>query len=196
MGGENVFGKGLPEIILCLAAAGRRDKGFGLACATIDASFHLNPVHHMALLVGNAINDLLQSMVPEGSKLRIPPACLLDMRGEPLEYEEGVSLSVRFPVLTRYANPLGHMQGGYLVAALDNTLGPFSYLIAPPSVTSALNTQYLRPVTAETAYIVCTARLSERTRGTLYLLGEARDPNGKVLALCQATCQILATKGG
>lgn len=148
----------------------------------------------MALLIGNTINDLLQSMAPKDSGPQIPPACLLDMQGEPLEYKEGVSLSVRFPVLPRYANPLGHMQGGYIAAALGNTLGPFSCLIAPPSVTSALNTQYLRPVTAETAFIICTARLSERTRGTLYLTGEAGNPQGKVLALCQATCQILGAK--
>ena len=111
-----------------------------------------------------------------------------------MEYEEGQSLSVRFPVLPRYANPFGHMQGGYIVAALDNTLGPFSYLIAPPSVTSALNTQYLRPVTAATAFITCTARLTERTRATLYLSGEARNPDGKIVALCQAVCQILPNK--
>ncbi len=133
-------------------------------------------------------------MAPEGVHLQIPPACLIDMQGEPLEYEEGTSLTVRFPVLPRYANPLGHMQGGYIVAALDNTLGPFSYLIAPPSVTSALNTQYLRPVTADTAFIVCMARLTERTRGTLYLSGEARNPDGKIVALCQAVCQILTAK--
>jgi uncharacterized protein (TIGR00369 family) len=150
----------------------------------------------VTILTGDSINTRLQSMTPPGMGLQIPPACLLDMQGEPLEYEEGVFLSVRFPVLPRYANPLGHMQGGYIVAALDNTLGPFSYLIAPPSVTSALNTQYLRPVTADTAFITCTARLTERTRGTLYLIGEARNPEGKVVALCQATCQILAAKAG
>ena len=148
----------------------------------------------MTFLSGNAINEYLQSKAPRESGLQIPPACLLDMQGEPLEYEEGVSLSVRFPVLARYANPLGHMQGGYIVAALDNTLGPFSYLIAPPSVTSALNTQYLRPIPGGVPFIVCTARLTERTRGTLYLAGEARNPDGKIVAICQATCQILTGK--
>jgi acyl-coenzyme A thioesterase PaaI-like protein len=148
----------------------------------------------MAVLTGKTISERLQSMVPEGMRLQIPPSCLIDMQGEPLEYEEGVSLAVRFPVLPRYANPLGHMQGGYIVAALDNTLGPFSYLIAPPSVTSSLNTQYLRPVTPETGFIVCMARLTERTRGTLYLTGEARNPEGKVVALCQAVCRILSAK--
>ena len=148
----------------------------------------------MAVLSGKEIEIRLQSAAPAGLSLQIPPPCLTDMQGEPLEYEEGVALSVRFPVLARYANPLGHMQGGYIVAALDNTLGPFSYLIAPPSVTSALNTQYLRPVTAGTAFIICIARLTERTRGTLYLSGEARGPDGKIVAMCQAVCQILPAR--
>ena len=148
----------------------------------------------MALLTGKTISERLLSMVPAGMNLQIPPSCLIDMQGEPLEYEENASLTVRFPVLPRYANPLGHMQGGYIVAALDNTLGPFSYLIAPPSVTSSLNTQYLRPVTPETSFIICMARLTERTRATLYLTGEARNPEGKVVALCQAVCQILSAK--
>lgn len=161
--------------------------------STIEVFTH-STGHRMALLTGNTINERLQAMLPSGSGLQIPPACLLDMEGEPLEYEEGVSLSVRFPVLPRYANPLGHMQGGYIVAALDNTMGPFSYLIAPPSVTAALNTQYLRPVTPETRFIICTARLTERTRATLYLTGEARNGEGKVVAMCQATCQILPAK--
>ena len=64
----------------------------------------------MTFLTGKAISDRLQSMAPEGMGRQIPPACLLDMQGEPLEYEEGVSLAVRFPKLSRYANPLGHMQ--------------------------------------------------------------------------------------
>ena len=196
MGGESAFGKGLPEIILCLATTGRQDKGFGPACAAIDASFDLDPVRDMALPAGNAINDLLQSMASGGSELRIPPACLLDMQGEPLEYGEGVSLSVRFPVLARNANPLRHMQGGYLMATLDNPLVPFSYLIAPPSVASALNTRHLRPVTAETAYIVCMARLSERTCDTLHLLGKHAIPTARCWRCAQATFQILATKGG
>lgn len=147
----------------------------------------------MTLLKGKEIDQRLLSMAPPRVKLQIPPPCLIDMQGEALEYEEGISLSVRFPVLPRYANPLGHMQGGFIVAALDNTLGPFSYLIAPPSATSALNTQYLRPVTADIAFIICHARLTERTRNTLYMSGEARNPEGKVLAMCQAVCQILPT---
>lgn len=140
------------------------------------------------------INALLLSRLPAGAGLQIPPPCLIDMQGEVVEYVEGQSLSVRFPVLARYRNPMGHMQGGFIVAALDNALGPFSYLIAPPSATISLNTQYLRPVTAEEPAIICVARLVERTRNQLHLAGEARSSDGKVLALCQAVCQILPVK--
>jgi acyl-coenzyme A thioesterase PaaI-like protein len=52
----------------------------------------------------------------------------------------------------------------------------------------------LRPVTPETRFITCVARLTERTRATLYLTGEARNPEGKVVAMCQAICQILPAK--
>jgi len=137
------------------------------------------------------LDALLRARLPAGASLQIPPPCLLDMQGEPVEYVEGQSLSMRFPVLARYRNPIGHMQGGYIVAALDNTLGPFSYLIAPPSVTTSLDTQYLRPVTADLPHITCHARLVERTRHHLFLAGEVRDDAGRVLALCQAVCQIL-----
>lgn len=140
------------------------------------------------------INALLRSRLPAGAALQIPPPCLLDMQGEVVEYVEGQSLSVRFPVLPRYRNPMGHMQGGFIVAALDNSLGPFSYLIAPPSATISLNTQYPRPVTTDESAITCIARLVERTRNQLHLAGEARGSDGKVLALCQAVCQILPVK--
>ena len=137
------------------------------------------------------IDEMLRGLLPKGVSLQIPPPCLTDMQGEFVEYVEGLSLSARFPVLPRYQNPMGHMQSGFIVAALDNTLGPFSYLIAPPSATASLNTQYLRPVVAGMPHIYCKAWLVERTRNQLHLAADVRDPDGRVLALCQSTCQIL-----
>jgi uncharacterized protein (TIGR00369 family) len=139
------------------------------------------------------LTELLKQRLPGG--LQLPPPCLTTMQAEPLEYEEGQWLSMRFPVLPAYQNPLGYMQGGFIVAALDNTLGPFSYLIAPPSVTGHLAIEYLRPVTPGTAYIDCIARLVQRTSRSLYLSAEVRNPEGKVMALCQSTCQILPGTG-
>src|SRR5688572_24440469 len=142
-------------------------------------------------LEGQAILDRLAAGVPEELRQRLPPPCLLDMQAEPVEYVDGEHLVMRFPVLERYQNPFGYMQGGYLLAALDNTIGPFSFLIAPPSVTGHITINYLRPVTPDQAHVTCIATVLERTRKTLYLTGRAVGDDGRVFAIAQATCQIL-----
>jgi acyl-coenzyme A thioesterase PaaI-like protein len=135
--------------------------------------------------------ELLRARLPAGAPLQLPPPCLVEMAGEPVDFVDGESLTMRFPVLARWQNPLGTMQGGFIAAALDNTIGPFSYLIAPPSVTSQLNLSYLRPVTPTVQTLTCTARLVERTTKTLFIAAEARTDDGKVAVLCQATCTLL-----
>ena len=143
------------------------------------------------ILTGQAVLDRLAASVPEEIRKHLPPPCLLDMQAEPVEYVHDVRLVMRFPVLARYRNPFGYMQGGFVLAALDNTLGPFSFLIAPPSVTQQVTIQYLRPVTPDQPHLTCEAVVLERTRRTLYLTGRALLGDGKVAAIAQATCQVL-----
>ena len=137
----------------------------------------------------DALNRALLARLPPG--LQIPPPCLLVMQAEPREWRDGEFLTVRFPVLPQWQNPLGYMQGGFIAAALDNTLGPFSYLVAPPSVTAQLNVSYLRPVPPTETAIVCTAWLIARTGKTLYLSAEAVGSDGKQVAICQSVCQLV-----
>ena len=143
------------------------------------------------LITGPAILEALAAAVPEPIRSRLPPPCLLDMQAEPVEYADGERLVMRFPLLERYRNPFGYMQGGFLLAALDNTIGPFQFLIAPPSVTSQVTIQYVRPVTYEQTHVTCVATVLERTRRTLYVTGHALLGDGKVAAIAQATCQIV-----
>jgi uncharacterized protein (TIGR00369 family) len=142
-------------------------------------------------LTGQAILDALAAGVPPEIRARLPPPCLLDMQAEPVEFVPGDRLVMRFPVLERYQNPFGYMQGGFVLAALDNTIGPFSFLIAPPSVTGQITINYVRPVTHEYTHLTCIATVLERTRKTLYLTGRAFVDDGKLAAVAQATCQIL-----
>jgi uncharacterized protein (TIGR00369 family) len=135
--------------------------------------------------------ELLKTSQLEGSDLEMPPKCFLTMDGEFLDYEEGEALRARFPVKEAYRNPLGYMQGGFLVAAMDNTLGPLSYLVAPPSVTSQLNTSFIRPVTPDLDYVYVEARVVERTRKQIFITTHARDSRGKLLAICHANCVLL-----
>ncbi|WAK02114.1 PaaI family thioesterase [Methylobacter sp. YRD-M1] len=74
--------------------------------------------------------------------MELPPKIFKAMEGEFLEYVEGQSLTVRFPVKESYSNPFGFMQGGMIMAAMDNTLGPLSLLLLPPSITTYVNQVY------------------------------------------------------
>lgn len=145
-----------------------------------------------AELSPEAILDQLRARMPDGSSLQIPPPVFEDMDGELLRYDpEAKVLVARFPVLDRYQNPLGTMQGGILVALVDNTLGPLSYLAAPPSVTTQLNTTYIRPVTPKDAYVEVEGRVTEQAGRQLFMTAHVTNAQGKLLAISHATCQIL-----
>jgi len=62
----------------------------------------------------------------------IPPPVFVSMQGEFMEFElDSGTLITRFPVLDKYLNPYGYMQGGMVAAAVDNTLGPLSMVALP-----------------------------------------------------------------
>jgi uncharacterized protein (TIGR00369 family) len=138
--------------------------------------------------------DHLHANAPDG--FRIPPPVFEEMEGEVVDYAEGERLRVRFPVRERYENPAGMMQGGAIAAAVDNTIGPLSYLVAPPSVTTQLNLSFLRPVPPEMPHVEVEATFDERTRQHLFFSACVLDPEGRVLALAQATCAVVPTRSG
>ena len=130
--------------------------------------------------------------------LRLPPPVFEDMQAEvrdfrPSDAEDrvGAALVVRFPVLERYQNPMGMMQGGVLAAAVDNVIGPLSYLVAPPSVTAQLAMTYLAPVTPDVETIEVEARLTSRAGRQLVIDATVRALDGTELALCRATQTIV-----
>ena len=137
------------------------------------------------------ILDQLSQQAPQSPGLKIPPPIALFMEVEFVSYEEGESMTNRFPVKEMYQNPAGHMQGGMIAAAIDNTLGPLSFLLAPYSTTTHLNLTYIRPVTPEMTHILVTARLVERTRSQLHLSATVTSADGKTIAIAQATQKII-----
>jgi len=123
--------------------------------------------------------------------MQVPPPIFLEMQGEFIDFKEEGVLVVRFPNQERYRNPLGYMQGGIITTAMDNTIGPLSYMLAPASVSTQINTTYIRPITPQDAYIQVEARLVERTKRLLILSAEATNPAGKRVATCTATQMII-----
>ena len=121
-----------------------------------------------------------------------PPPVFVAMEGEFLDFDlEGGALKARFPVRQSYLNPFGTVQGGMVAAAVDNTFGPLSMLVAPPSVTRQLEMTYSRPVTPDVEYIVVSARLLEREDRWLYFRADVRTPEGLRLARSKAVHWIV-----
>ena len=121
-----------------------------------------------------------------------PPPVFIAMQGEFLAFDpEQVVLSVRFPVLESWLNPYGMMQGGMVAAAIDNTIGPLSALIAPANVTRHMELKYSQAVTPEIGSITVIAQLVERQKRWLTFSAEANNPQGQRLARAKAKHWIL-----
>jgi acyl-coenzyme A thioesterase PaaI-like protein len=114
------------------------------------------------------------------------------MEGHMVEWNPTVkTLIARYPLKPEFQNPRQYMQGGFVVAALDNTLGPLSYLSGAPSVTMQLNTTYIRPAAPHYDYIEIHAVINEMTSSKVYSSAEARSPEGKLLSSVQAISHIV-----
>ncbi len=123
---------------------------------------------------------------------QIPPPVFVDMQGEFVHFdaEEGCIVT-RFPILERYCNPYGTMQGGMLAAAIDNTLGPLSMLVARPNVTRRLEITYNRSISPEMGHITIEAQFIDADEKKLHFTARVRDLEGNLLARARATHWIV-----
>ena len=120
-------------------------------------------------------------------ELLVPPPVFEAMRGEFVAHDlETGWLRTRFPVLEEQLNPYGTMQGGMVAAAIDNTLGPLSMMVAPPNYTRRLEVKYSRPATRERGPIEVEATFLGRDGRWLKFRAEVRDREGNLLARAAA----------
>ncbi len=111
----------------------------------------------------------------------LPPESFTVMGCEIIEYnEEEASMVVRMPIKDFTLNPYKTMQGGMIVAALDNAIGPLSMLVAPLNMTRRMNTEYIKPLTQKMGNIYVRARLVERKRKRLFFEATIEDKEGKI----------------
>lgn len=120
-----------------------------------------------------------------------PPAA--DVLGfEFLGYDdERREITVGFDAKPDFVNPAGVIQGGFLAAMLDDTLGPA--LVAELgegewAPTLELKVQFLRPVTP--GRVTGTGRVVHLTGRVGYLAGELRNSDGDVVAAATATTMV------
>jgi acyl-coenzyme A thioesterase PaaI-like protein len=113
----------------------------------------------------------------------IPPPVFETMGGEFIDFDQDAGvLKTHFPVLHKFLNPYKTMQGGIVAAAVDNTLGPLSMLVAQPNVTRRLEMKYSKPVTPDMEFITVEGKFLGQDGERLNFSAEVRDRDGTLLA--------------
>jgi uncharacterized protein (TIGR00369 family) len=103
------------------------------------------------------------------------------------------TIEVAFRATEAFLNPAGAIQGGFLAAMLDDTLGPALVAGLDPgdfAPTTDLHVQFLRP--ARPGRLLGRGRVVRRGRDIGFLAGELLDADGVVVAVATATVQIRA----
>lgn len=125
--------------------------------------------------------------------IEIPPAVFIEMKGSLAKFDKTEqSLLCHFPVLENHLNPFGNMQGGIISAAIDNTIGPLSLLVANPSVTRHLEVKFKKAITPDINTITIKARLQKQNKRFLFFIAEVTDADGTVFASAKSTHFILS----
>ncbi|MGD8634457.1 MAG: PaaI family thioesterase [Anaerolineales bacterium] len=128
----------------------------------------------------------------ELEKYIVPPPVFTELGGEFIQFsQDQKELTARFPIEERFLNPYGVLQGGMIAAAIDNTLGPLSMLVAPPNLTRKLEIKYSRPARLSDKWLIVTARLARQENRRLFFKAEARDPEDSLIGRAEAMHWII-----
>ena len=139
-------------------------------------------------------SEIIQRMgeMIASSTLKLPPPVFTDMAGEYIAMDLAAkTLTVRFPVQARYQNPMGYMQGGMIAAAIDNTIGPLSFMVAAPNVTKTMEVTYLRPIPASVAEITVVAAFEAQRERELIFVADVLRGDGTKLATARSVNVLL-----
>ncbi|NJC72902.1 PaaI family thioesterase [Planosporangium thailandense] len=104
------------------------------------------------------------------------------------------TIEVAFEAPAAFTNPLGVIQGGFLAAMLDDTLGPALVATLPPgqfAPTLELKVNFLRP--ARPGRLVGTGRIVHRGGTIAFLEGSLRDAEDQIVATATATARVVRT---
>ena len=128
--------------------------------------------------------------VMEGRAEPPPAAVLLGWKLLSVDPDAG-TIEVAFTATEQFLNPVGVVQGGFLAAMLDDTLGPALVATLGPgefAPTTDLQVQFLRP--ARPGRLVGRGRIVRRALGVGFLAGELMNESGDVVATATATAVV------
>src|SRR5262245_13200399 len=134
--------------------------------------------------------------VMEGRKPPPPAALLLGFQLLAIDEKQG-PIRVAFDAQPECGNPIGAIQGGFLAAMLDATLGPALTATLPPdqfAPTLELKVNFIAP--ARPGRLICDGRVVARGGTIAFLAGELRTEAGELIATATATARIVVPRQG
>ncbi|WP_415396910.1 PaaI family thioesterase [Sulfurimonas sp. CS5] len=142
---------------------------------SLDIKELLREVH------GDSVEDFL-----------VPPPSFTIMKCELVAFDkENSTLTTKIPVLESWLNPYSTMQGGMIIAAIDNALGPLSLLIAPKNMTRNIESKLSKAITMDLEYIYVTAFLAESKKRRLVFEVVVKDRDENIYATARVTNWII-----
>jgi uncharacterized protein (TIGR00369 family) len=134
--------------------------------------------------------------VMEGRRAQPPAAKLLGFELLAIDESQG-TIRVRFTARPEFTNPIGVVQGGFLAAMLDDTLGPaLQSTLAPDQFAPTLELKVNFIHAAKPGALICEGRVVSRGGSIAFLAGELRTEDGELVATATATARIVVPRGG
>jgi len=139
------------------------------------------------------VKELFSSILGDDfHECELPPPSFTVMQCEIVAFDkEKATLTTKIPVLQEWLNPYSTMQGGMIIAAMDNALGPLSLLVAPKNMTRNIVSKIIKAITMDMKYIYVTASLYEAKRRRLIFNVLVKDAEENLYATAQVTNFIL-----
>ncbi len=101
-------------------------------------------------------------------------------------------MTLRFPIVEKYNNPMGITFGGVFGMFFDKVMGPFSSLEGHGPTTSLdLNVTYLKALRVQDKYVDVTAEIISNTKSFLILHGKAINSKGQLVATASSRMMVL-----
>lgn len=136
-----------------------------------------------------------EALKATGKELHLPPPSNAELQIEYLEIEPGKRMVGRIPFQSKFTNPAGTFQGGFLGAGLDEVFGPLSYITSGVAcMTLSLNLTFLKAFTSNMSHVVISAEVLKKTNNFIFMRGEVRSPDGDIICIGESHVSIPAPK--
>ena len=122
------------------------------------------------------------------------PPCSAHLGWEAIDISPGVA-RVRFTARPEFCNPMGHVQGGFIAAMLDDAMGPAAFSMLDEGTfapTLEMKVTFLRP--ARPGTLIGEGRVVRMTGGVAFLEGLLFSEDGELLATSTATARLLPSR--